>query len=281
MSGINASRERIDIVRNHWMTEDEGTRSKTTIRGNRMILPLRNRDGDEKTVIRGKTLVSTLRMGMAVMDAFRNYGTVSSEGAIYRYSEDWKKSLSQYDKMFMKDGNWIAVYVNGVPTFCTSEVKDLDRIEAVASGGTVSEGMLDAQADNFADGGEEVHFMYDSQLAVTLSSQEKFVKCAVLERNLVNEGTLSFQYVRKPKARGTVIETVNLAVNIIEASTLARQYHGMRKKLPKLANGEAKAAIASMEVMKSRVSELNTAIKLCLTQNQVQFWPEEPRFILN
>ena len=54
MSGISASREKTDFTRTLWISADEGRREKLTIRCNRMILPLRNRRGEEKIVVRGK-----------------------------------------------------------------------------------------------------------------------------------------------------------------------------------------------------------------------------------
>lgn len=280
MSGINASRERIDIIRNVWSSEDDGRRSKTTIRCNRLVLPLRNKDGDQSTVIRGKSLTATLHMGMAVMEAFRNSGTVNEEGVVASYANAWRESLSQYDTKVMK-GNWIAVYVNGVPTFSTAESPDMDMIERLAAGGNVTETLLDEAAERFSGGGEEVHFSYDTQLAVRLTNHEKFVKCAILERNLVNEGTMSFQVARRPKVRGTIVETMALAVKIIEASTLVRQHGLFRKKERDPSADEAKEAREMMDIIKGRVSELSTAIRVIVTGGQIQFWPEEPKFVIN
>lgn len=276
-SGINASREKTDVVRNFWINEDEGTRSRSTIRCNRMVLPMRNKRGEERVVIRGKSLTGTLRMALVLMQAYRLKGTLTSEESVREYSYNWAQSLSKLDTKFMP-GNWVAVYVNGAPVFSTAESDDMDSIERVAAGGTVAQELLEDNFGDFQTGTEELMFQHDSQLSLVLNSLEKSVKCSILERSVVSEGTLSFAFARRK--RGALQQALELAVNIIEGSTLHRQYTILRQQEKKVKGRELLQLTEVITEIKERLHEINNYISVASNNNSIQFWPDQPKFTL-
>lgn len=277
MSGINASRERTDIMRNFWIEEGRGAaRSKLTLRCNRMVLPLRNRRGEERVVIRGKSLTGTLRMAIALMKAYRTNGTVASQDAIREFAFDWGTSLSILDTKYMPE-NWVAVYVNGHPVFNNAQQDEMDWIEHIASGGSVSEEMLNASQDLFRAHAAEVQIMHESQLSLVVTSLERSVKCSILERTVAHEeGTLSFALTRKK--RGAMIQALELATNVVEAGTLYRQYIVLNAKDRDVEGQLLRDLRMILNDLKERVGELQRSISVTVNNNQIQFWPEEPQF---
>jgi|GEM_PF-5880635 len=276
-SGINASREKTDVVRNFWTSEDEGTRSKSTIRCNRMVLPMRNKRGEERVVIRGKSLTGTLRMALVLMQAYRMKGTLKTDDSVREYSYNWAQSLSKLDTKYMP-GNWVAVYVNGSPVFSTAESPDMDSIERVAFGGAVAQEMLENNMSAFQSSGEEVLFQHDSQLSLVLNSLEKSVKCSILERSVASEGTLSFAFARR--RRGALQQALELAVIIIEGSTLYRQYTLLRKQEKTVRGKELLQLSEVVSEIQARLQEINNYISVASTNNMIQYWPDQPKFSL-
>jgi len=276
-TGINASRERLDVIRRVWETDDGGSQTRTTIRCNRLLLPLRNKKGEERVAVRGKSLTGTLRMGVSLLETFRTHGTVADAESVNAFRWDWSDSLSKYDTEMMPD-NWISVYVNGGPVFSTADSMDMDGVERLAGGYSLRDEALAESVDLFKRDGEEVEFEYDSQLDVVLTNHERYVKCAILERNLVQDGTLSFAFNRKQTSRGTLIEAMQLTVNIVEASTLLRQHALLMSRSKRQQGEQLKRTREQIETTRNRVNELNTKIKVASQNNTIQFWPAAPPF---
>ena len=276
MSGIEVSREKIDVVRT-FRHEDPERTTKVIIPCNRMLLPMRNRRTNEKIAIRGKSLTGVLHMAQALIAYYRERGSVMEEGAARSFAKQWQESLSVLDSRFMP-GNWVSVYCNGSKIFSTVDARDMDVIERIARGGQLKTQMLERHRDLFQDQGEAVEFHYDSQLAVVINDQEKLVKCSILERSISSEGTLSFSF---PKNKRTVMtQSIELAIGIIESSTLYNQYTLMKGQAAKLRGDELRKLRTLQETQKKRVNELHQAINVTVKTNAVQFWPEEPRFII-
>ena len=278
MSGIEVSREKIEVLRTFPEKDGEPPRhTKVVIPCNRMLLPLRNRRTNEKIAIRGKSLTGVLRMAMALIACYRERGTVAEEGSERSFSKAWADSLSILDTRFMP-GNWIAVYCNGTRIFATAEGRDLDLIERVARGGPLREDMLQRQASHFKKDDERIDFKYDSQLAVVVNEQEKQTKCSILERSISSEGTLSFTYPREK--RSVVTQAMDLAINIIESSSLHNQYTIMNNQAKGLKGDDNRKMRTLQEMQKKRVNELHQTINVIVKTHGVQFWPEEPRFLI-
>jgi len=279
MSGIEVSREKIEVLRS-FPPVDGGSprRTKVTIPCNRMLLPLRNKRTNEKIAIRGKSLTGVLRMAMALIACYRERGTVADEGSDRTFAQSWSESLSILDTRFMP-GNWIAVYCNGSRIFSTAEGRDLDLIERIARGGALREDMLDRHADHFKNANETVEFRYDSQLAVVVNDQENQVKCSILERSISSEGTLSFTFPKEK--RHTITQAMDLAINIIESSSLHNQYTIMNNQAKSLRGDDQRKMRTLQEMQKKRVNQLHQAVSVVVKSHSIQFWPEEPRFLIN
>lgn len=277
MSGIEVSREKIDVAR-EYAGGAAPRLTKVTVPCNRMILPMRNRRTNEKIAIRGKSITGVLHMAQALIACYRERGTVMDEGAARGFARQWLDSLSIFDTRFMP-GNWIAVYCNGSKIFSTADAHDVDVIERIARGGPLREDMLERHRDLFqSDAQEQIGFHYDSQLAVVINDQEKAVKCSILERSISSEGTLSFTF---PKIRrSTMTQSIDLVTSIIESSTMFSQHMLTKAQAVKAKPDQERKMRKVMEEQRKRVNELHQAIKVTVKTNKVQFWPEEPNFII-
>lgn len=279
MSGIEVSREIIEVKRQFPAAGADGAdrRTKVAIPCNRMILPLRNRRTDEKVAIRGKSLTAVLHMAQALIASYRERGSVMEEGATRAFARAWLESLSILDTRFMP-GNWIAVYCNGAKIFSTADARDMDIIERVARGGPLRLDMMERHRDLFQESGEQVSFHYDTQLAVVVHDQEKTVKCSILERSISSEGTLSFNF---PKLRrSAMMQAIELAINIIESSTLFTQHTLMKNQASKVKLEQERKLRQLMETQKKRINDLHHSISVTVKTNKISFWPEEPRFLI-
>jgi len=284
MTGISASREKTDVLRTRWKSADEGLRSKTTIRCNRMTLPLRNRHGEEREVVRGTTLTGTLRMAVALLDAYRTRGTVIDESSIKAWTDDWCETMSRYEAEYTYD-NWISVCANGGPLFSNAMADDMDAIERIANGGAVNDQMLARNLEQFRQEEDEVVYVqYDSQLAAVLNNQERAVKVAILERGITTEGsTFSFALYRRKGGRGTMIEALSIATLIVDANALVTQSRFLREKIAGMEKDgvEPRAVLPVREQLnncRDRVKELGQSLTIAKENHQMQFWPDEPSF---
>ena len=279
MSGIEVSREKIEVLRRFPASDDAAPRrTKVTIPCNRMLLPLRNKRTNEKIAIRGKSLTGVLRMALALITCYRERGSVMEDGSERHFADNWANSLSILDTRFMP-GNWIAVYCNGTRIFSTAEGGDLDLIERIARGGPLRTDMLERHADHFRANGEEIEFHYDSQLAVVVNDMESQVKCSILERSISSEGTLSFTYPKDK--RHAITQAMDLAINIIESSSLHNQYMIMGKQAKGLNPSEQRKMQTLQDMQKKRVNQLHNSVNAVVKSNKIQFWPEEPRFLIH
>lgn len=283
MSGISASRERTDVLRTIWMGPEEGEREKTVIRCNRMNLPLRNRQGEQRVAVRGKTLTGTMHMAVCLLDSFRTKGTITEDYAIRDWCYEWVEQLSEYERNFTHD-NWVAVYCNGTKVYSNALSPEIDAVEEVSRCGPVSDEMLARNLERFRrEEDEQVYVKHDTQLAVVLNNHERFVKCSILERGLTTDGTFSFALYRRRKGRGTMIEALDIATNIVEANSMRTQYNIHKDRLAKipLEDKEMHRKVREQQnAAADQIRALSRAITVAQENNQMQFWPDEPRFSL-
>ena len=74
---------------------------------------------------------------------------------------------------------------------------------------------------------------------------------------------------------------MDLAINIIESSSLHNQYTIMNNQAKSLRGEDQRKMQTLQEMQKKRVNQLHQAVSVVVKSHSIQFWPEEPRFLIN
>jgi len=232
--------------------------------------------------IRGKSQSTVFRMAIALLTVFRRSGSLSTAVAIDHWQEAWKTSLSQYERDFIPE-NWVTVYQDGEKLFETHPQPEIDRIEAVAGGASINDDILGEAIEEMRQDDVHVHIHNDTQIAAVVNLMPKYIKCALLERQIRADGTFHFtlwyneEKVPLLVALGAAMQT---ACNIVEASSMITLYHRTRERLPN-ARGDDRAAMQRLlDLAKARTKELNSKINVMKSRAAIKFSPEAPNFTI-
>lgn len=279
MYAITAHREKIEIIRDRWDTAEQGNRVKWTLRSNRVVMPFSRRGQEERVVVRGKSLPGTLTMAVAVLKCYGRFGTVLGDLVVPVYTEEYQQNLSKFEKEHIPD-NWVSVYVNGDVAYSTADYPEVDFLENMSQGESLTEDILEQAEAKFADGNRTTMLSHDSQVSMVVNSNEKNVKVAILERNVRQDGKFSFTIQNEGKKR-KLLPALATASYICEASAMLSLYGRLKNQMEGKEGKELLELKRLMETAKELTYELRGRIISSNKMNKIQFWPEPPPFISN
>ncbi len=288
LNAITASRDKTIVIKDKWVDTQSGTRKKITLRSNRMVLQFHGIDIEgnnilNKVVVRGKQLSSVMRMIMCILAVYKKTNRVTGDPVYQAWEKAWQKSLTEYEREFVED-NWVCVYIDGELRFGTDLIEEYDKIEFLSRGTPITDDTISRAIVELSASGQEIHIQNETQIAAVINTTPKYIKCALLDRQIRSDGTFHFtlwyneEKVPFISALGTTLQT---ACNIIEASSLVSLYHRTKTEHDEAEETHRVALKKILILTETRVGELQTKINLLRSRTAFKFSPEAPVFKLN
>lgn len=287
LNAITASRDKTVVIKDKWIDAQSGKREKVTLRSNRMVLQFHGVDVEgnnilNKVVVRGKQLSSVMRMIMCILAVYKKTNRVTGDPVYAAWERAWQKSLTEYEREFVED-NWVCVYIDGELRFGTDNIEEYDKIENLSRGTPITDDTISRAIIELSASGQEIHIQNETQIAAVINTTPKYIKCALLDRQIRSDGTFHFTlWYNEDKvpfitALGTTLQT---ACNIIEASSLVSLFHRTKIQHDQATEKERPGLKKVLILAETRVSELQTKINLLRSRTAFKFSPEAPIFKL-
>lgn len=261
------------------VTEKDGAAPMIAM-GNRILLPLVSKSGrsDERLVVRGQNMHTTLRMAAMLTKTFYRDGPILSRSPSYPWGPNWESALPEYERN-TNAGSWVSVYAGGRCVFkqgnyhpfmdvieqCDARNRDeYDRAVSIAE-----------SAFNMA--GRGVTIDHNSTIAMVIGAMSDKTRVGLMFRNPRRSTT--FNFAIDPK-KTSITRDVAIAqphqcllqaaawLELVQLSVTVGFYRARR--------GGAMDDAPTLEAAQRRLGRLNAEIVQFEESFDVHYRPERP-----
>ncbi len=251
--------------------------------GNRIALPLVANSGayEERFVIRGHNMHTTVRMAAMIARTFFRDGPILSRSPSYSWGPNWDVTVPTYEK----DNNpqsWVVVYFAGRVVFKQGEPHPfMDVIEQCdARNREEYDRALRIAEQAFSMAGRTVSIKQDSTIAMVIGAMADKTRIGLMFRNPRRSTT--FNLVIEPKknivAKDIVMaepyQCLNLAANWLELVQLSVTAGFYRAK-----KATSRDFVPKLEKVQRRLGRLNEEIEQFEEIYAVSYRPERPNML--
>lgn len=247
--------------------------------GNRITLPLYSKGGEreERLVVRGHNMHTTLRMAAMICRAYHREGPIQSRSPSFPWGPNWNDYVPAYERE-TNANSWIAVYSGGRPLFKQGTYHPfLDIIEQCdARNRDEYDRAVTIAEDAFNMAGRGVSIDHETNIAMVIGAMADKTRVGLIYRNPRRSTTFNFgvepklslskkSLVAEPHQcllhAAAWLELVQLCVNT--------GFFNARK-------GGSKAGAPSLDAAQRRLGKLNAELAQFEDVYDVSYRPERP-----
>ena len=264
--------------------EDDGKTEPMIAVGNRIALPLVSKSGktEERLVVRGQNMHTTLRMAAMIAKTFYHDGPILHRSPSYPWAPNWKISQPEYEAQ-NNDRNWIAVYSGGRPIFKDGTYHPfLDIIEQCdARNRDEYDRAVSIAEAAFNQAGRGVSIDHQTTIAMVLGAALDKSRIGLIYRNPMHSSTFNFT-VEPALNSQTRIKSPNADPHqcLMHAATwLELVQLSVSAGFHKAKRADLIADLPSLQAIQNRLGKLNTEIESFEKMYETGYRPERPNMI--
>ena len=265
------------------ITEDESGQKPLQAFGNRILLPLKSKNGEisERFVIRAHSMHMALKMAAEITKEFYEHGPIINRMIKLRWREIWFDISSDFERPHTPE-TWISIYHNGRPIFQDGDHHPfLDIIEQCdIKNRDEYDRALPLAVEIFKQAGKTVEIDHDVNIAAVIGVTEDSTRCGLILRAPDKTSTFNFTMKtnREKHFKPAPHHGLELSAIYLEAIQLAvaTGYIEQEIKQGKLRETSDKGQKAKSSY--HRIGRLNTTIESFEKTYDIRYRPEKPDF---
>ncbi|HEY8964157.1 MAG TPA: hypothetical protein VIN59_06830 [Alphaproteobacteria bacterium] len=264
--------------------EGDGKAEPMIAVGNRLALPLISKSGksEERLVVRGQNMHTTLRMAAMITRTFYNDGPILHRSPSYPWGPNWQEWVPDHETE-NNERNWIAVYSGGRPIFKGGNYHPfLDIIEQCdARNRDEYDRAVSIAEAAFNQAGRGVSIDHHTTIAMVFGGAEDKTRVGLIYRNPQHSSTFNFN-VEAPLSNKTRIKAKNADphkslmhaaawLELVQLSVSAGFYKARR--------ADVTANLPPLSTIQGRLGKLNGEIEGFEQNYEVGYRPERPEML--
>lgn len=264
------------MLREKFTVTEAGAGAPMVATGNRITLPLMSKSGnrEERLVVRGQNMHTTLRMAAMICRSFYNDGPILTRSPAFPWLPNWVEALPDHE-IDNNANSWIAVYSGGRPIFKHGEYHPfLDIIEQCDARNRDEYDRAVAIAENaFNMAGRGVSIDHQTNIAMVIGAMFEKTRVGLVFRNPRRSTTFNFGI--EPKGNGAANAEPYLCLlhaaawlELVQLSVIAGFY--------KVGRGTAQEGAPPLDAVQRRLSRLNAELLQFEESYAVKYRPERP-----
>ena len=261
------------------LVEDGDTANPMVALGNRIALPLVSKSGksEERLVVRGHNMHTTLRMAAMLARTFYQEGPILARSPSYPWKPNWEMSKPDFEKA--NKNSWISVYHGGRSIFKEGDYHPfMDVIEQCDARNRDEYDRAVSIAENaFNIAGRGVKIQQDATIAMVIGSMADKTRVGLMYRNPRRSSTFNFSVdvkgttVTKDRAVAQPHQCLLHAaawLELVQLSVTAGFYNAKK--------GATLEDAPPLELVQRRLGRLNAELQQFEETFDVQYRPDRP-----
>lgn len=264
--------------------EDDGKTEPMIAVGNRIALPLVSKSGrvEERLVVRGQNMHTTLRMAGMIARTFYNDGPILHRSPSFPWGPNWKAWIPEYE-MQHNDRNWIAVYSGGRAIFKDGAYHPfLDIIEQCdARNRDEYDRAVSIAEAAFNQAGRGVRIDHQTTIAMVLGAATDKSRIGLIYRNPQHSSTFNF-VIEPGTGNKTKIKAANAGPHQIlmhAAAWLELVQLAVAAGFYKAKRADLIADLPPVQAVQNRLGKLNSEIENFENMYMTGYRPERPNMM--
>jgi len=265
------------------ITEKNSNQTPIIALGNRILLPLKSKNGEinERFVIRAHSMHMALMMAARVTQEFYESGPIMHRTIKLPWKDIWYDISSDFERPHTPE-TWISIYNNGRPVFQDGEHHPfLDIIEQCdIKNREEYDRAIPMAIDVFKQAGKDVEIEHDVNIASVIGTMDDTTRCGLILR--APDKTSTFNFTLSPNRKKDFIpephhglELASIYLEAIQLSVLAGFVDAkIDQGKVRETSSEAMRAKASYK----RIGRLNQSISGFENMYSIRYRPEKPDF---
>ncbi len=247
--------------------------------GNRIALPLMGSDGghEERLVVRGQNMHTTLRMAAVICRSYNREGPLSGRLGPSGWKQVWDDSLSGFERE-NNAKSWIAVYSGGRPLFKSGENHPfLDVIEQCdARNRDEYDRAVDIAEGAFNMAGRGVSIDHETTIAMVIGALAEKTRIGLIYRQPRHNTTFNFSVDAKQGAVREIAHPQPHQCLMHAAAWLEIIQLAVNSGYFKAKKGLTRMGAPPLEIAQQRLGKLNAELQQFEEMFLVRYRPERP-----
>lgn len=265
------------------ITENDSNQKPIEAFGNRILLPLKSKNGEisERFVIRAHSMHMALRMATEITREFYEHGPIINRMLKLRWKDIWFDISSDFERPHVPE-TWISIYHNGRPLYKDGQYHPfLDIIEQCdIKNRDEYDRAIPMAIEIFKQAGKDVQINHDVNIASVVGSTEDRSRCGLILR--APEKTTTFNFTmntnQEKKFQPSLHHGLELSAIYLEAIQLAVSTGYVEAQIEQGLIRETSEKGQKVKASYHRIGRLNTSIESFETMYDIRYRPEKPDF---
>jgi len=265
------------------ITEKNTNQAPIQALGNRILLPLKSKNGEisERFVIRTHSMHMALMMAARVTQEFYDSGPITNRTIKLSWKDIWYDISSDFERPHTPE-TWISIYHNGRPIFQDGNYHPfLDIIEQCdIKNRDEYDRAIPMAIDVFKQAGKDVEIEHDVNIASVIGTMDDTTRCGLILR--APDKTSTFNFTLSPDRQKNFtpephhgLELASIYLEAIQLSVLAGF---VDKKIEQGKIRETSAEALRAKASYKRIGRLNQSITGFENMYSIRYRPEKPDF---
>lgn len=262
--------------------EGDGKAEPMIAVGNRITLPLISKTGrsEERLVVRGQNMHTTLRMAAMIARTFYNDGPILHRSPSYSWGPNWQEWVPDHETEH-NDRNWVAVYHGGRPIFKDGAYHPfLDIIEQCdARNRDEYDRAVGIAEAAFNQAGRGVTIDHQTTIAMVFGATAEKTRVGLIYRNPQRSSTFNFTVEANPTNNKTRIKNISAEPHqcLMHAAALLEMVQlSVSAGFYKAKRADATASLPPQHAIQSRLAKLNQEMEIFEKTYNVAYRLERP-----